>query len=316
MTLDIRPWQPGDETAIQELFQTVFGRTLAPDFWNWRFKQHPAGGPLIMLAWVGDRLASHYAAAQCPLFIDGRAMRGALSMTSMTHPEFRSMGLFEKTGLALYSQLSEQGYAATWGFPNTNINVHRQKKLGWLPVSDVSRLSLSLPRDGILGFSQDLGGVIETDKIDARFGRHTARMLRQDTVQLGRDTETLAWRVDQNPVNQYIRLVLPDGDEIAGYAILKRWQADEIDIVDMSADDEEALQLVLRAAIAKATYLGASKVNTWCLNRDERRLPLERIGLNATGPVTYMGVRALDPSLKNIDDPRRWRISMLDSDLY
>ena len=173
-----------------------------------------------------------------------------------------------------------------------------------------------MPRDAAPDSSQGLGEVVETDQIDARFGRHTARMLGQNTVQPARDMATLAWRIDQNPANQYIRLVLHAGDEIAGYALLKRWQADEIDIVDISADDETALRLVLRAAIAKAADLGCSKLNTWCLNRDERRLMLERMGFNAMGLVTYMGVRALNPRLKNIDDSRRWRISMLDSDLY
>ena len=55
-TYDIRTWQPGDEIAILELFEQSYGRELPLQFWNWRFKDHPSGGPLIMLAFDDEKL--------------------------------------------------------------------------------------------------------------------------------------------------------------------------------------------------------------------------------------------------------------------
>jgi GNAT superfamily N-acetyltransferase len=316
MSLEIRPWQPGDEGAILELFQAAFGRSLSAAFWKWRFLDHPAGPPLIMLAWMQGRLVSHYAASQCPMIVEGNPVRAALSMTSMTHPEFRSMGLFEKTGHALYEQLRAQGYAMTWGFPNANINVHRQRKLGWRAISDVATLSLALAQ--WRGGNDSPAEVQQAEQIDARFQRHAARLVARGAGLIcgARDAATLAWRIDRNPVNRYIRLVLPDGDEIRGYALLKRWNDSDLDIVDLSAEDAEATRLLLRAAVARAAALGCQRVNSWCLPQDSRRLHFEYIGLNAGAPVTYMGGHPLTPDLQGFDDPRRWRISMLDSDLY
>jgi len=61
MTIDIRPYNPGDEQAILELFEASFGRTMSGDYWRWRFLDNPVGEPKIDLAWDGTTLAGHYA---------------------------------------------------------------------------------------------------------------------------------------------------------------------------------------------------------------------------------------------------------------
>lgn len=314
MAIEIRAWQPGDEAAVLDLFEVSFGRSMSLDFWTWRYRDHPGGGPLVMLAWDGDRLVAHYGASHAPLRVDGAVVPAALSMTTMTHPDYRGRGLLERAGGALYETLVAAGHVAVWGFPNAMINAARQTKLAWVPIADVATLTLNLAGRAVAhSRSQE---VVETEATDLRFAVLAERLAGPGTIRAARDGGILAWRVDRNPVNRYTRLVLPDGDAIMGYAICKPYGADALDLVELVADGPAAADALIAAAAERAAAEGRVRLNTWCLNRDPARLAFERSGFAATAPVTYLGGRALGPLGRDLTDPRLWRLAMLDSDVY
>lgn len=312
---DIRAWQAGDENAIRELFQASFGRTLAADFWTWRFQDHPAGDPLIMLAWQGDRLAAHYAASQAPLSCDGQIIPAALSMTTMTHPDDRGLGLIEAVGGALYEKLAQNGYAAVWGFPNAMINATRRRKLGWVPVDDVATMSVAVAAARAKAPDPALQ-VSVVDKIDARFEALQRATAQSDTLSGLRSTALLEWRIDLNPLNTYKRYVIAQGEHIAGYAITKAFGTQAIDIVDICAVDDAHIAALLSAIHTQAQSDGVEMMHCWCLRMDPARIAIERFGFAATAPITYFAGRSFDPAVRDFSDARRWRLSMLDSDLF
>ena len=312
---DIRVWQPGDETAILELFQASFGRTLAPEFWDWRFRDHPAGGPLIMLAWQGDRLAAHYGTSQAPLWCDGQVVPAALSMTTMTHPDDRGRGLVEAVGEALYDTLRADGYSAAWGFPNAMINATRRRKLAWVPVDDVATMSMSIASARPVNVDPAIK-VEVVDKIDARFEALQRTLTQADRVEGLRNEATLKWRIDANPVNVYTRYVVLAGDQITGYAITKTFADQAIDIVDLRAVDDAHVSALLASVAQQARADCVAQLNCWCLRMDPARTGVERFGFAATAPVTYFAGRSFDQAIGDFSDSRRWRLSMLDSDLY
>lgn len=307
--MELRPWQPGDETAILALFQTTFGSPMSPEFWKWRYLDHPAGGPLIFLAWDGDILAAHYAASRAPLLAGGESRPAALSMTTMTHPDYRGQGLFERTASALYERMAAEGLSAVWGFPNRNSNPSFRRKLGWSAIADIPVMSRDLRADET--FPGDL--LQEVDRIDARFDTVTppAAGLRGD-----HGHEILSWRIDRHPGNRYIRLVLASGDGLDGHAILKPYRDTEFDLVLLSATDAKAYPDLIAGCLAVVRAQGGQRLNCWCLPCDEARLPLERAGFQAAAPVTYFGGRVLAGDATAFDDPRGWRVSMIDSDIY
>ena len=105
--LTIRSYQPGDEDAILESFNRVFGeicgegyvdRDLA--FWRWEFLDNPMGHR-ISVAVTGDGVvAAHYAAvpvAMATSFGDAIFVQG---VDSFTHPDYRR-GL-KRPGLNFY----------------------------------------------------------------------------------------------------------------------------------------------------------------------------------------------------------------------
>lgn len=310
----ITRWQPGDEHSIVALFQESFGRPMSLDFWRWRFADHPAGGPLFTLAWDGDRLAASYSATHATLRVDGEVVPTVLSTTTMTHPDYRGQGLMEKLGSALYDELAAAGMGGVWGFPNANSNYIFRSRLGWSSVFDVPTLQRVLT--GAETFRR--GAVEVVDKVDHRFD---ALQAGQPGIAPDHGAAFLSWRIDCNPTATYRRLVLPDGpDALAGYAILKPYGTDDLDLVDLRATSGEACTALIHACLVEAAETGAKRINTWALPTDPARLMLDRARFVPAAPVTYMGGRSLgtsSPRLADLfTDSRAWRVSMLDSDVY
>lgn len=312
---DIRAWRPGDEDAILELFHASFGRQLSPEYWQWRFGGHPAGGPLVMLAWQGDRLAANYSANHAPLWCEGQVVPAAQSTTTMTHPDHRGLGLVEAVGEALYETLAAQGHAGVWGFPNAMINATRRRKLAWVPVDDVPTMSVKV--ENARGALADSGVKVETvPAIDDRFAALQQALASPTGIEGLRDLASLQWRIDANPVNTYTRYVIPAGDGIAGYAITKTFGDQAVDIVDLRAIDDAHVTALLGAILDAARAGNVSQLNCWCLRMDPARIPVERFGFQATAPVTYFAGRMFDRRISSFSDAHSWRLTMLDSDLY
>lgn len=312
---DIRPWQSGDEAHIMTLFKDSFGRELSPEFWKWRYLDHPHGGPLVMLAWSGDDLVAHYGASQAPFWVDGEIVPAALSMSTMTHPKHRGRGLVEAVGEALYENLCQAGYAAAWGFPNPMINATRQRKLGWKPVCDVATLSVTLTSVRHSD-PESLPPVEKVTAVDMRFEQLNLQLAKSAGLQSLKDEKTLKWRVDANPINTYTRYVINDGLGISAYAITKTYGTAETDLVDLRSIDERHSMALLQSVSSDAQSAGIERLNTWCLNASGLRLALERFGFSANGPVTYLGGRPFNSAVGDFTDARRWSLAMLDSDLY
>lgn len=307
--MDLRAWQPGDEAAILTLFKIVFGTSMSEDFWRWRYLDHPAGGPLIALAWDGDRLAAHYAACRAPLLVDGAPRSAALSMTTMTHPDYRGQGLFERTASLLYEQMAEEELYAVYGFPNRNSNVPFRRKLDWSAIADIPVLTRDIHPNETLA----QGILIEAPRIDSRFDSIRPP---DGGLQSDHRAELLSWRIDRNPANSYLILTLPALEGLDGYVILKPYGKVEFDLVLMAANDERAYPDLIAGSLIAAQARGAQRINCWSLPQDPARIALERAGFQATAPVTYFGGRVLSGDRTDFDDPRRWRIAMIDSDVY
>ena len=54
-----------------------------------------------------DKLIGHYAASPIELIIDGEKIKTALSMTTMTDPEFGGKGIFSKLASSLYREMED-----------------------------------------------------------------------------------------------------------------------------------------------------------------------------------------------------------------
>jgi hypothetical protein len=76
---EIRLYRPGDEIAINDAFNRVFGRQRNVEEWAWKYRAEDPPCPIVA-AWDGDRLAAHNGGIAADYQVDGRrilALQGA-----------------------------------------------------------------------------------------------------------------------------------------------------------------------------------------------------------------------------------------------
>ena len=97
---------------------------MSLDFWNWRFRENPfSDKEMISLMWDNDTLAGHYAVSPAAMIFDQQPALTALSMTTMTHPEYGGRGIFTQLANHLYDEIyREHQVKMVWGFPNMKQN--------------------------------------------------------------------------------------------------------------------------------------------------------------------------------------------------
>jgi hypothetical protein len=314
--VDIRPYQPGDERPILDLFRQSYGRGLGEQVWAWRFRDHPAGAGVIDVAWDGDVLAAHYAVSPAIVRMDGHDRRTGVSGTTMTHPAYRGRGLFPELARSTYARMTELGMAMVFGFPNRLSHRGFIRDLGWIDISEVPTFRLSLP--GRLSLPAACDNVVELDGFDDRFDRLWNRLKDDFRMVSRRDCRYLQWRYRRNPTGQYRILAYLDAQELSGYAVLKRYK-EEWHVVDILAlpDTDVGEQLIYRAAEI-ALEGSALALSLWLNVTHPLHWALERLGFQNEGPVTYFGGLILRPDLVGTIayEYRNWYLTMGDSDVY
>lgn len=313
--LRIRPYQQGDEHEIVKLFGLVFGRPLPMAYWQWRFRDNPTGRIFIDLAWDGERLAGHYAVSPVVIAVNGQEQLTALSMTTMTHPDYRGKGLFVTLAQSVYQRMADQGLPLVWGFPNVLSHRGFIRDLAWQDIHEVPTFRRVLSEGRPLPAPSPQ--VVELPALDARCDPLWAEIDKGGRVLTRRDHRYLAWRYTANPENRYTFFGCQQGERLLGYAVCKRYQ-DGVDLVDLlSLDEHTDLDLVWGVA-RWAAEQGARSIQTWLNPSLPLHLELEKYAFRPTEPLTYFGARPLRPELEAaaVVNFRNWYITMGDSDVY
>ena len=315
MTVDIRPYQPGDESAILSLFaESHPGREMSLAEWTWRYPANPAGPGYVMLGWEGSRLVAHYATMSRSVLANGARIRTELSVNTMTAPSHRGQRLFQRLTEATYSALEADGIAAVWGFPNSMSHRIFVRDLGWRNLGVIP--FLRCPLDGRRTESGGLDGVVEIERGDSRIDSLWHRCAGQLDIAGVTDGAYCRWRFSDARGEKYRLLALPAADgALEALAVWKIFR-EEAQVVLVLAADEQARKAMLEAVLATARQDRMSSVAVWCSLHDRSHLELERLGFTLDAPVTYLGWRPLDRDAHC--DPRmeRLTVQMHDSDIF
>lgn len=310
--LELRSYRPGDEIAICDLFQQSYGRQMPLEYWRWRYAENPHGAIWIELAWDGDRLVAHYAVSPTKLQIGNDIVYAALSMTTMTHPDYRGRSLFPKLAGRLYEKLKDAGFCAVFGFPNTQSHRGFNTSLGWRDIYEIPSLVLSMKKAKP---PKDSPNIQIIDSIDDRFDRF-GQCLKKGGIQTVRNAKTLNWRFLKCPTNRYRTAGLMDGSELRGYVVVKTYEAHSLDIVDIQTADGDTGGALLDWATTVAASEHLPMISAWLLPNNAVRIAAEARGFQAGAPVTYFGGKVLDGPSGRIDDWRNWNLLMAESDVY
>ncbi|MBN2167804.1 MAG: GNAT family N-acetyltransferase [Actinobacteria bacterium] len=324
--MHIREFRPGDEYQIADLFKASFKRKLDLDEWRWRYVENPFGQGIIRLMYDNETLAGHYAVIPMALLINGKVRKAALSMTTMTHPDYFKRGIFTRLASEVYDYCRDTGIKAVFGFPNSNSYHGLTNKLLWHGFGNVSGWaanSKSAEKEGDSGltFSElhesSVGQLIEMELL-----AQEAKM-----TMIHRTPEFFKWRYFQKPGNEYdvfeVRNALSD---LEGIVVLKTFRGTKGEeeakghIIDLLAPEKpKIIKYILKNVLAHFAENNINTVTCWLPNHEVINGQMEEEGFSRMQWPTFFGVRLLD---KKFDDAplllqkNRWSLTMGESDVF
>ncbi|MEO6901894.1 MAG: GNAT family N-acetyltransferase [Bacteroidia bacterium] len=317
--MEIKDYAAGDEVEILKLFQLAFGKKMPLDYWKWRFLDNPENKVMIKLMWDNTVLAGHYAVSPVKLNVNGKLVLSALSMTTMTHPDYAGRGIFTELAEKLYdSEAIKNDLKVVWGFPNNNSHYAFVKNLKWNNLEQIPTFSININK--VKETQPSLVKVCKAFKkehIEAQY-----KTLKNYAVKVEKTIDYLTWRYLKNPTNSYVVFELLEND-VLYYAVTKVFPSFEIkdtfeiDIVELVFPaDLNSIQQLLQAIKNNYKEYKLLKINCWLPYNDDKHLLFEKIGFVNIAPITYSGIRILDNNYKSLQDATEWYYSMGDSDIY
>ncbi len=248
-----RSYLPGDETGIQKLREKIWGdlekEKLSLEFWRWQFIENPAGKGFIQVADDHGIIAGHQPVVPTDFLINGQSLKFAMSVDTMTHPDYQKQGIFSTLSKAAYEEAAKSGIEIVWGFPNENSRPGFIKNLAWsditvLPVyakilmtknllkryfrSALLSRWLAIFLDPICKIVFSTGGakvpglvIQEIREFDERFDNLWNQNAHSHNIIQVRDSRHLQWRYFQIPLRRYRVFAAEQDGKLVCYMVLR-----------------------------------------------------------------------------------------------
>lgn len=295
---------------IQETFEAAFKIRFNENYWKWRFFENPFTDKLkIAYVLIEGKLAAYYAVNPVEICIDNHRQKIALSLMTMTHPNFSGQGLFKKISIALYEKLISEGFYAVYGFANMNSHYGFRKYLGWndiMPLYTLNAIKIK---------PVELTKNIRIGDVDLSF-LHKIASLQYSTgeIAINRDVKYLNYRLLKSPINSYKYTIFKKGNSIET-AIIFKFYNDEIDIMEVFFKNNIEYLNSINVLLFNLNKKYGKGINIWSNFHSDEHIELEKIGFKPKEFNSFFGVIPLSQEC-NLGDFKKWHIRFLDSDIF
>jgi len=222
-----------------------------PEFWDWLYCNNPAGGAITFVAEKDGRIIGHYPNVLQYLKIDNRIFQTGLVLHLATHADYRRLGVFKSLGQASMQELVRSRIPFSIAFPNQKSLPGFVNRLGFFDIATLPLLVKPLKIRNILakvtkkpGLASFLSFLLEPlyhmsfshfkftkkrrnikiemrESFDHQFDIFWNRSMAQAKIMAPRDSRYLNWRFKSRPLQDYQILAALEGEEIAGYIIIR-----------------------------------------------------------------------------------------------
>jgi hypothetical protein len=320
----VRLFQPGDEVAINDGFNRVFGKSRSIEEWAWKYQANVAPVPIVA-AWDGDRLAAHNGGIRGLYQVDGRrvgALQGVdtLSLAAAERrPDWREAWYEVMEEFAAIA--ADLGVGLLYGFTGGRAVSHMVARARWDSV-EPRRIPLFVRRRRFPGrspaswlFKAHLIGDNEPalDRLWERAGHRYP-------VSIVRDADHARRRLSSHPTVFYHRwLITPRWSSTPAAFVAFRTDGGVCRWVELVWDGRPgSLGLIDHMSRKLADQTGAGREELWLDGDPEAERQLRSLGFDGgPDPIGVVRVvRFLDPSLRPESfAPGRVYTTMADADL-
>lgn len=288
------------------LYQLCFGVAMDQQEVQWRYLENPMDKLYSCMAFEKERLIANYSVSPIELIQDGQVYQAALSLNTMTHPDYIGKGLFVKLAQQVYRQLEQDQFCAVIGFPNKISHRTFINKLDWQDIQEIPMLECDMHSCVVPDVQHE--PIVE----DSAFLYDYSRCIASGRMQVRKNAEYLRWRFYKHPANRYYNYVIAEGDLVYSRIICKEYK-NRLNIVDaFFANDLHAEQL-LTFVQKKAIEQGKDNITAWCNIGSFEHTIFEKKGFCNTAPVTYFGGRSF---AEGFLDDLKWKINLCDDNVY
>ncbi len=333
----VREYQEGDEDRILELRGMVLRGSKDKRWWNWMYRDGPAGPALVVVAEAKHRIIGHMASTFVPLKVGGRTTLGAHGIDLMVHPDYRRQGIFKTLGMKLRGLTRAKEWSLTYGTPDdesyqgfvTRLNVLDIGELPFLfKIIDLSAILKNRYRIPVfigkmLGYAWESitngrrspeDTEIKIDEVfsfDEQIDKFWEKASQLKSIMVIKDMKYLNWRYVAKPGKEYKILIAKKQEEIAGFIVLKLVKGAPsrgyiADLLTLPGEGTVAESLIARV-IRYFKEEGAVSVSCWLFQNTIYYGILRKMGfLRRSGP--RFCTRIVDPNIPRefAADPANW----------
>lgn len=286
-----------------ELYKTGFTAYVDEDELMHRYFENPCGDGIVCAVEDADcelKLVACATAMPVNVSLKGKSVKAALIVNIVTHPDYRNKGIFPKMITSLEDELTLRGYEFACVFPHYTANKTFISRLGWKDIDAIPTFALEINADG--GNEKALEFEINSQTLDK------APALCGEKIRFEKSAEYLNWRYPEKVYKLF-------GNN-SGYAVIKGYK-DELNILELWANDEARVQQLTARCIAFAKQNGFKRVSTFASLNSVFHKIIEKYGFVPTSPVRYFAAKRLKSSAStDIYDIKNWAISMGDHNAY
>jgi hypothetical protein len=237
--LVVRSYREGDEYAINEMFNEVFGQTRDLSHWYWRYRDNPWGSHIISISEAADGTpAAHYAGTPMRVYSSFSGEKAPSEFTvyhigdKMTRRRFRGIGRGKSSVLAK----TVEHFCATYcrgqipfyyGFLT-----HHSLRFGllFLDYKTIEPVPRRFTGIGELQgtYRRSLGDVLasvtvcETREVDERWSDFFEEAAPYYGYLVRRDHRYLRWRYLNRPDREYLFLTVMRRNQVAAWSVFYR----------------------------------------------------------------------------------------------
>ena len=224
-----RAYQPGDESAILELFARCFHAPRSIEHFRWKYLQNPYGNGHISLTFDSDqRLVGHYAGYPVPCVESGNDLTAHQIGDTMTDPSIRHVGrgptsILGQTALHFYENFCAGRVAFNYGFNVANIQRFSLRFLRSDRVEPVSYWRRDGPTKRIVRPSRWLRGYqLELVRdLGADYDRFFEGVAPAYRFLVRRDAQYLRWRYLQCPEPGAFMIAIRKWRRLVGWSVFR-----------------------------------------------------------------------------------------------
>ena len=288
MKPEVRLYRPGDEDAINDTFNRVFGKQRSVEEWAWKYRADDPPCPIVA-AWDGDRLTAHNGGIAADYQVDGHrllAVQGADTFSLAVAeklPEWRDSWQHVMDHFAEIAA-GQFGVSLLYGFTGGRAISHMVARARWDSVSP-RRIPLLTRRRRPAGRSpaSRLFRARLTDDHEPALDRLWERAGNRYPVSVVRNADHVRRRLSGHPTVRYHRwLIRPRWSRTPAAFVAFRTDGGVVRWVELVWDGRPgALELVDHLSRGLAEQTGAEREELWLDGDPEASQWLEIFGFES-----------------------------------